>query len=102
MKYTDYEDVNAFVVPMYRYIEGKSKEEWWVDSQNCMYYTFQETDKEFDLINGRKWWLISPMKPKGTVITKDNRNLIKWIVDFSSEDDDMDKEWDFKNHKPIE
>ena len=50
--------------------------------------------------DGRKHWLISPVKPKGITINKDNENLVRWIVDYGPKED-LHKEWDFDNHCAI-
>ena len=103
MNINDYEPVTGFVVPAYRYIEGREFEKYWIDSNSLEYkhYT-KDCDNETNTIMGKNWWLIYPYKPKGIKLTIENsKELIKWIVNDSSLDD-VDKEWSFETHKPIE
>ena len=93
------EPVKAFVVPCYTYSEREKSEEYWVDFQNMFYYFMGEED-ENGLVEGKKYWVISPYKPQNVVITKENSNLVKWVVEFATDTDDVDYEWDFKEHKP--
>ena len=86
----------------YSFIENEdTHEHYWADSQNCEYHIYNEDegyDKDTSLINGNNWWIIWICKPIGEKVTKDNA---KWFVIESSKEDDMNKEWDFKTHKPI-
>ena len=97
----DYEAMHGFAVPVYRFVEGEDSEHFWVDSQNCVYYTYhdEEYDEGTGLIGGKNWWMMFPYKPKGTTITEENQNLIKWFVGDSSKEEDVDKEWDFDKHR---
>lgn len=104
----NYEIVKVQVRPVYSFVEDDSKEHWWLDSQNCYYYLLCEeldsnTDKRYD---GKKYWIIEPHLPKGFVVTEGNIEeaalQFKWLVTFTSEEEDEGKEWDFKNHKPYE
>ena len=100
----DYEEAfTGLAIPVYRFVEGEDSEHYWVDLQNCVYYTYydEKYDKETGLINGKNWWIMFPYKPKGVAITKDNQNLIKWFVGDSSKTEDVDKEWDFDKHLTI-
>lgn len=102
----DYEFILGNLIGVYRFIENEdNKEKYWVDSQNCMYYTNEGGNESYNentgLINGNHWWIIWPAKPIGTIITKENQNQIKWFVIESSKTDDELKEWDFNSHKPI-
>lgn len=118
MKLENYEFIKNWCVPNYWYEEGKPREEYWVDSQNLFYHKFYQDFYDLGLVdddgnpikdeNGedkkdpRKWWLISPYKPKGVTITEENEDLIKWLVEESyldSEEKDYEfYEWDFENH----
>ena len=102
MELVDYEILKGQISCCYRYIEGEDKPRYWVDSQNCMYYTYKndEYDNKSGLILGKNWWIISPYKPTGTIITKENENLINWFIDDSSVPTDIDYQWDFDNCKP--
>ena len=85
--------------PCYTYLEGDERERRWVDYQN-MCYCFLGKEKD-GLIDGKKFWSISPEKPNGATLTEDNLHLIKWFVEWSSEDSDIGYEWDFEKHEPI-
>lgn len=102
----DYQILDNEIRGCYRYVEGDERESFWVDSQNCYYYTYEDEDAHFDdktqLLNGKRWWMIDPVKPHGTIITKENQNLVKWVVFDGTDDKDSFKEWDFKNHCPTE
>ena len=39
-----YVPLRGFVVPVYRFIEGEDEEQFWVDAQNCEYYTYNNED----------------------------------------------------------
>lgn len=98
-----YEIITAFVRPAYSYIEGEEREHYYLDSQNCFYHEIViATDDECKRKDGKKYWIIEPYKPEGITITEENyeeiKSQIKWLVSYSSEDDDEDKEWDFNNH----
>lgn len=110
MKEENYELVCAVVTPAYTYIEGEKREKYWVDDQNMLYHFFydEEHGDGETYVETRKYWVISPYKPKGTKITPENADsLIKWLVSFSwhtsthPEHDDIEYdlyEWDFENH----
>ena len=95
-----YEPIKAFVVPAYLYVEGNTHENYWVDSQNLFYHVFLDDVKD-GLIDGKKFWMISPYKPIGIKITQENEGLVKWLVEESTDVEDNELEWDFENHKPI-
>ena len=99
----EYETLKCFAVPCYVYKENDKHEHFWVDFQNAIYYFFEdeeEGDQNAVMKDGRKHWLISPVKPKGITINKDNENLVRWIVDYGPKED-LHKEWDFDNHCAI-
>ena len=89
------------VVPVYRFVEGEKKEEFWIDAQNCDYYTYcnEEYDEETSLLGGKNWWIMWPYVPEGTKNEEVTKEIVRWVVDFSSVNNDIDKEWDFENHK---
>lgn len=90
MERDKYEFLNGFVTPAYLYIENEEVEKYWVDSQ------------ETNLINGKNWCIIEPLKIKGVKVTKENnKEVIKYFVTECSNESDYNKEWDFKEHKPI-
>ena len=96
-----YELIGGFAIGCYRFIENEDTEEhFWVDMQNCEYYTHHSDDynEETWLLGGNNWWILLPFKPIGTTITKENQNLVKWFVGESSKPGDEDKEWDFDKH----
>ena len=102
MTIDNYEYLKNFVVPCYRYIEGEKKEKYWVDIQNCEYFTYDKVDDSNGLFRGKKnFWIIWPCKPKGVTLTEDNQDLVKWFVCDSSVEEDENLEWDFDNHEPI-
>lgn len=72
------------IIDCLRYIEGQTKPRYWVDWQNCNYYTREEED-EFGLIDGKKYWIILNIKGK-------------LIVDDATDIEDVGKEWDIKNN----
>lgn len=103
MKLDNYELIISFAMPCYLYIEGESKEKFYVDEQTCDYYLFNDID------NVPKYWKLMLYKPNNIKhVDKNNIHLCKWLVnesyhDFISDDsnDDTDYEyydWDFKNH----
>lgn len=101
MKKDDYEFYKCSIPPAYTYIEGESEEHYWLDLQNADYYMMNDSDKETGLIEGKKWWLMTAYKPKGTTITEENVDeLIKWFVNDSYDFADVGKEWDFEKHCP--
>jgi hypothetical protein len=82
-------------------------ETFWADAQNCVCYTYNNSkfSKETSLIDGKNWWILWPYIPENveTIGENDNiKNKVKWVVDDSSRTEDIDKEWDFENHKVIE
>ena len=99
-----YVPLRGFVVPVYRFIEGEDEEQFWVDAQNCEYYTYN--DKDFDektqLIEGKNWWIMWPHIPEGTKPQDVTREITRWFVEESSVATDVNKEWDFETHKPKE
>lgn len=100
-EYTDYILMSGWVMPCYWYEEGKDREEYWVDSQNMDYYKFVEDLEDEDgneIEDTRKWYVISPFKPKDVVITEDNEGLVKWLVSSSYNDEGIKCEWDFDKH----
>lgn len=119
MKLEGYEYLTTFAVPNYWYEEGDKKEHYWADSLNLYYYKIFKWLKENEIINDkgehildennnakkdpRKYYIIAPYKPIGTIVTKDNaKDLIKWLVEECYLDnDDINYEyyeWDFDNH----
>ena len=103
MKLDNYELVISFAMPCYLYIEGESKEKFYVDEQTCDYYLFNDKDAE------PKFWKIMLYKPNNIKhVDKNNIHLCKWLVNesyhdfvYDDSDDDTDYEyyeWDFKNH----
>lgn len=96
-----YEPLKNWVVPCYTYMEGDECENYWVDTQNAMYYTLEDED-ENGLIDGKKYWLIFPYKPENVTVTKENINdIVRWFVDFATNTEDIELEWDFDNHRVI-
>ena len=66
------------------------------------YYINDLIDEETNLINGKNWCIIEPLKIKGVKVTKENnKEVIKYFVTECSNESDYNKEWDFKEHKPI-
>lgn len=57
MKLDNYELIISFAMPCYLYIEGESKEKFYVDEQTCDYYLFNDKDAE------PKFWKIMLYKP---------------------------------------
>ena len=100
----EFEYIFHNVVGVYRYIEDDDKESYWIDSQNCMYYTneggAEDYDEKTDLIGGKNWWIIWPAKPIGYEPTKEDYKgeWPYWYVFESSKTEDQKKEWDFKKH----
>lgn len=96
----DYEYLKGFVTPSYSYIEGDKKVRAWRDSQNCYCHIIPIEDK---LIDGKNWWIIEPVKPKGMTINNQEEwnKYVKWFVTLSSIYEDEGCEWDFKTLKPI-
>lgn len=102
MERDKYEFLNGFVTPAYLYIENEEVEKYWVDSQSLYYYINDLIDEETNLINGKNWCIIEPLKIKGVKVTKENnKEVIKYFVTECSNESDYNKEWDFKEHKPI-
>ena len=104
---TKYKPLVCNITPVYRFIDGDDTEKFWVDAQNCIFYTYnnEKYDKNTGLINGRNWWILWPYIPENveTIDEKDNiKSKAKWFVDDSSRIEDIDKEWDFEKHKVIE
>lgn len=98
-----YEHLIAFATPAYSYEEGDKQEHYWIDSQNCFYYFLDDEPEDGPagiMKDGKKDWLIEPVKPEGVKITEENEDLIKWIVSLGP-DNSEGKEWDFDNHCPI-
>ena len=100
----DYRNLNGWCTPMYSYIEGEEHPEYWVDSQNCLYYFFDdEFIKELEL-EKKNYWLIDPMVPKSVEkITEENKDTVEvaYFVSFSSIKEDVNKEFDMDNLKVI-
>lgn len=102
MEIEKYEYLNCMFTPAYLYIEGDEHEKYWVDSQNLYYHTSNLMDDKTELIDNKNWWIIEPLKIKGTKVTEENhKELIKHFVTDSSIESDVDKEWNFTEHKPI-
>jgi len=102
MNILDYEILYNMIRPCYRYIEGNDKVEWWVDDQNCWYYTNKKINELNGLYEGKKnCWIISPFKPKGTTLKEEKDEiLIKWFVEDSTNSDDIGYLWDFDKNVP--
>lgn len=93
------------ITPVYRFIDGDDIEVFWVDAQNCAFYTYcnSKFSKETGLLDGRDWWILWPYIPEDVETIDENiKSKVKWVVDDSSRTEDIDKEWDFENHKTIE
>lgn len=101
MEYLNYEILKNEIRPCYRYIEDESVEKCYADEQNCVYNTDKISDENLK-INGKRYWIISPYKPKGVTINKGNQNLVKWFVSDCTDENDFNKLWDFTNHKPLD
>lgn len=101
MQYINYEILNNEIRQCYRYIEGESIEKGFADEQNCLYLTDKLSDENLK-INGKQYWIISPYKPKNIFINENNQNLIKWFVSDCTNEEDLDKLWDFTIHKPLD
>ena len=96
----EYVEYSGFVIPCYIYVDGSSKEEYWVDLQNA-YFNFidKEIDESTNKINGLNWWVITPHIPKNK--KKINDSDVKWFVSDSSLNNDTNFEWDFEKHCAI-
>lgn len=97
----EYEHLSGFVIPAYSYEEGDKNEQFWVDSQNCLFYFLDDEPDDGPagiMKDGKKHWMMDPIKPVGIKITEDNIDLVRWIVTIGP-DEDMEKEWDFDNHR---
>lgn len=102
-----YKPLVCNITPVYRFIDGDNAEHFWVDAQNCACYTYNNSkyDKNTGLIDGKNWWILWPYIPENVKTIGENVNIrskVKWFVDDSSRTEDIDKEWDFENHKVIE
>lgn len=98
----EYELLNGFVTPAYQYIEGWEQEMHWVDYIHLYLHVDDIVNEETNLIDGKNWWIIEPMKPKGTTVTEENyKDVVKWFVTETPVEDDWNKEWDFDKHKVI-
>ena len=98
----EYVNLESWLISCYVYHEDDEHEHYWVDYQNAIYHTINDMDEETGLIDGKKWWIIGPLKPKGTKLTMDNMNILKWVVFDCYNGEDEDKQWDFKKHRPVE
>jgi len=100
----NYKGLEGDFIGVFRYIEGDDKESFWIDFQNCMYYTYcKNYDDDTHLLGGKNWWILWPHIPKNddTIIKNDDgTSNVVWFVDDSSIETDIEKEWDFNNHKP--
>lgn len=102
MERDKYEFLNGFATPAYLYIEGDESETHWIDSQSLYYHTNESIDDNTGLIDNKNWWIIEPLKIKGTKVTEDNQNeVIKYFIIDCSIESDYNKEWNFIEHKPI-
>lgn len=96
----EYEYLSGFTVPAYKYVEGWVHEKCWVDSIHLYLVITDEMDEETNKIDGKNWWMIEPMKPKGVTVTEKNYNdVVKWFVTETCVEEDCKKEWDFVEHK---
>ena len=105
MKLKDYEYIIDSITPSFWFEEGMDKEEYFVDSQNLYCIKFANFPNNEGKEDDRKWWIISPYKPKGMKINETNKHLIKWLVEDCYKEnmcgDECEYEfyeWDFKNH----
>ena len=101
---TKYKPLVCNITPVFRFIDGDDTEMFWVDYQNCVCYTYNNSkyDKNTGLIDGKNWWILWPYIPENVETVGENDNIqskVKWFVDDSSRTEDIDKEWDFENHK---
>ena len=72
MKLDNYELIISFAMPCYLYIEGESKEKFYVDEQTCDYYLFKDID------NVPKYWKLMLYKPDNIEhVNKGNIHLCK-------------------------
>lgn len=95
-----YELLNGFATPAYQYMEGWEQEMSWVDSIHLYLHIDDIMNEETNLIDGKNWWIIEPMKPKGTTVTEENhKDIVKWVVTDTSVESDWNKEWNFDRHK---
>jgi len=102
MEIDKYEFLNGFATPAYLYIEDEGVEKYWLDSQSLYYYVNDLIDEDTNLINGKNWNIIEPLKIKGVKVTKENsKDVIKYFVTECSNESDYNKEWNFKEHKVI-
>lgn len=81
MERNKYEFLNGFVTPAYLYIENEEVEKYWVDSQSLYYYINDLIDEETNLINGKNWCIIEPLKIKGVKVTKENPDKYVLVED---------------------
>ena len=97
-------EMKNICVPMYSYVEGEEHTNYWLDSQNCLSYFFDdEYIKEHEL-DKKNYWLIDPMVPKSVKkITEENKDTVEvaYFVSFSSIKEDVNKEFDIDNLKVI-
>ena len=90
------------VEPCISYIEGKEKEDFWVDWQSCIFYFVDG----YGLSIKENWWIISPYIPsEGFWEEEDDekrKEMTIYLVTDSSIESDWNKEWDFDRHCPKE
>lgn len=101
---TEYKPLVCNIISVYRFIDGDDTETFWLDAQNCVCYTYNNSkfSKETNLFDGKNWWIIWPYIPKNIETIGENDNIkskVKWFVDDSSRTEDIGKEWDFEKHK---
>ena len=66
--------------------------------RTCKFVEDLEDEDGNEIEDTRKWYVISPFKPKDVVITEDNEGLVKWLVSSSYNREGIKCEWDFDKH----
>lgn len=102
-----YKPLICNITPVYRFIDGDDTEVFWIDAQNCAYYTYNNSkfSKKTNLLDEKNWWILWPYIPENVEAIDEIDNIkskVKWIVDDSSRTEDIDKEWDFEKHRTVE
>lgn len=81
------------IIPVYTYIEGDNKEDYYVDFQNAIYYLLDDTGEPVE-----NWYIIAPYVHKDLYDTPYTEKDFKWFVILSSNPKCIRYEWDFENH----
>lgn len=98
LRYEGYEPLDINPKPSFWYEGGMENEMFHTDVMT-VYRKYSEC---INKNTEREWWVITPFKPKGAVIDKNNfKRLVKWGVGMSRNDVDNGYEWDFKEHRAI-